>query len=288
MLAAARSDSITECFFPENALVRPSIAATLNIFRHEAMAVINFACDGDSYQLFHTSAAEPARLTTLGITTRLLHTSTQVFLRAPAHTLLSACVAAYKEVIPSSRMDLIIAGKVRLKMDMFDGSKPIQCRRHLYARHSYVRLKHKLLPSGFALPAPCSVFHCPEGHFKAAAYPFSPSRQHKSIRCKERCAPIRSKLRHCPCNRSWHECSTHSPIGRLHDVLTNRPARRPRATSSTTRQTSTLAQLTTLEPNTLSTRAITGPILKARFPHLANPASRGTVQAGPNAGRDIG
>ena len=182
-------------------------------------------------------------------------------------------------------MEMMLAGRTRTKLEMFDGTKPVQCRRHLTKLHSYVHLKHTLLPSDLAQVAPCAVFHCPAGHLKAAAFPFVATNQHKSIWCKDRKAPIRSKLWQCSCRRPWHECAIHSPISRLHDVLTNQPLRRNRNASLQTRRSSTLEQLDILEPNALATRAIMGPILQARFPHLASSSSREAAQAVPQAGR---
>ena len=182
-------------------------------------------------------------------------------------------------------MASLLNGQTRKKLELFDGTKPVQCRRHLTTLHSYVQLKHMLLPSDLAQVAPCAVFHCPAGHLKAAAFPFVATNQHKSIWCKDCKAPIRSKLWHCPCRRPWHECAIHSPITRLHDVLTNQPLSRNRGSSLHTRRASTLEQLERLEPNALATRAIMGPILQARFPHLASTSSREAAQAAHRAGR---
>ena len=82
----------------------------------------------------------------------------------------------------------------------------------------------------------------------------------------------KKKLWHCPCKRSWHECALHSPIGKLHDVLTGQK-RKQKATASNPRKKSTLTQLETLEPNRLASRAIMGPTLQARFPHLVGSQS---------------
>ena len=176
-------------------------------------------------------------------------------------------------------------GHARIKLDLFDGARPIQCRRHLTKLHSFIHLKHTLLPSDWAQVAPCAVFHCPAGHLKAAAFPFVATNQHKSIWCADCKAPVRSKLWHCPCRRPWHECAIHSPITRLHDVLTQQPSRRSRTSLSQTRRSSTVEQLDRIEPNGLYTRAMMGPTLQARFPHLASNNPREAAQVAHQAGR---
>ena len=182
-------------------------------------------------------------------------------------------------------MESLLDGQTRKKLEMFDGTKPVQCRRHLTKLHSYVQLKHTLLPSDLAQVAPCAVFHCPAGHLKAAAFPFVATNQHKSIWCKECKAPVRSKLWQCSCRRPWHECAIHSPITRLHDVLTQQPLRRNRSSLSQTRRPSKLEQLGRLEPNGLYTRAIMGPTLQARVPHLTSTNPREAAQEAHQAGR---
>ena len=114
-------------------------------------------------------------------------------------------------------------------------------------------------------PVPTMTRHfyvCPIGHQKLADFPFDLHHASKPVWCSLCTKPYVGAQWNCACNKTWYTCSLHPPQATKSKPRVCGKRKAPRAFDAQVAD----AKLRRLEP--IVDRAIIGPRLKAKFPHL--------------------